>query len=154
VEPEIEEDVRLEAGGGDGDHQYEDAYKPEQRSLAAAAPDRLGHGIEPAVASCRDAQAEHRDVCRPLPELGLVRLPASIGKTMRTKTVRRTASGTPRRSSRSCAKAPGPLRCSEPGVSSPEINKNKPITNRRLGSSRIPRTMLLASVSWTSWTSW
>ncbi len=55
---------------------------------------------------------------------------------------------------RSRAKVRGPLRDTEPGVTSPEIRKNRPIANRAAGITTIESVRSLTLPSWTSWTSW
>jgi hypothetical protein len=65
-----------------------------------------------------------------------------------------TASGTPSRMSRSRANSRGPLRATEPGVTSPEMRKKRPITKRTAGRASSDNTALLTAPSWTSWTSW
>ena len=65
-----------------------------------------------------------------------------------------TTSGAPSRMTRSRAKARGPLRETEPGVTSPEIRKNRPIANRAAAITTADSATLLTPASWTSRTSW
>ena len=66
----------------------------------------------------------------------------------------KAAQGTPSRSSRSPAKRRGPLRASDPGVSSPAIRKNRPMANNTAGTSRKVKTVSAAGAILASWTSW
>lgn len=65
-----------------------------------------------------------------------------------------TTSGTPSRMSRSRAKIRAPLRASEPGVTRPDIKKNRPIANSAPTSTTSDSATLLTAATWPSWTSW
>ena len=82
---------------------------------------------------------EHRPVRRRL-------APPSDGRRRR----RRARSRTPSRTSRSRANRRGPLRSSEPGVTSPDIRKNSPIAKSVAGSTRLPSTSSVTGARRTS----
>ena len=65
-----------------------------------------------------------------------------------------STSSRPRRRSRSRAKRFGPFRETEPGVTRPEMRKNRPVEKSAAGITPIITTRSLAHPSWTSWMSW
>jgi hypothetical protein len=81
-----------------------------------------------------------------------VRCAAQIAPGQRSSV--QTSSGTPSRMSRSRANVRGPLRATEPGVTSPEMRKNRPMVKRAAAITTADSATLLTLDNWTSWTSW
>jgi hypothetical protein len=163
VQPQVAEGVaRVQAGGDDAPDQGDERRDSEQRGSAAPAPDVVRHGVEPPTLPGDDAQAEHRQVLRPLPELQLSDLVAVERKheTHEERGGRDPGGERDERPSRqrTAAVRDGTGRCrkraSEPGVTSPEIKKNSPITNSTGGNSSVPSTMSLTSARRTSRCGW
>jgi hypothetical protein len=77
VQPEVEEDLPVDARGRHRRAQDSERHEAAQRGKAASAADPRGHGLEPAALRGDRPQAEHRHELRPLPQVGLADLVAA-----------------------------------------------------------------------------